>query len=675
MNRGLKLSLLALSCLAALSGCNDSSNSQSINDKAREITEQMTLEEKVAQKIIMSFRYWCDDSDPECVDGLTEMNDSVRHVIGENKVGGVILFSSNLVDIDQTAELIWNMQDAVADDQEVGLFVTIDQEGGNVVRLPRDQATNLPGNMALGSAYLNSNDPQLAYDAGKVLGSEINAVGFNVNFAPVVDVQSNPLNPVINVRSYGEDPELVGILGGQTAQGMASENVIGAFKHFPGHGDTESDSHYGLPVVNKTKEEAYAIDLAPYQTAIEQDIAPDMIMTAHIQYPALDDSMITSSKTGEEMIVPATLSYKIQTELLREELNYQGLTITDALDMQGIADYFEEADAVIKTFQAGVDIALMPTLFRTAGDEGKLGNLIDDIVEAVKQGELSEEQIDRSVERIITTKLKRDLLNTGGEQDLAEIQENARNLIGNEQHQAIEKDITDKAMTLIANEENKLPLSADAIGKVHIIMPDYGEGNKSEALEVALKAQGVTDVSSVLIADTDEDTEKSNIDNADTIIIGTAATEPSPVEDNGDILSRINKLSASSINGSLVFNVDEPIIQAKAYEEEIDDNQFAFNMMKYAYDSNIKTVIHLTLRAPYDVVNFAQVSHSAIATYNYYGTDEKGVDLGANVMDSVASIILGDLNPSGKLPVNIFEQNDDGSMGDLKYAIGHGLSY
>ncbi|WP_370577296.1 glycoside hydrolase family 3 N-terminal domain-containing protein [Photobacterium sp. BZF1] len=674
MNRGLKLSLLTLSCLAALSGCNDSSNSQSISDKAREITEQMTLEEKVAQKIIMSFRYWCDDNDPECVDGLTEMNESVRHVIGENKVGGVILFSSNLVDINQTAELIWNMQDAVADDQEVGLFVTIDQEGGNVVRLPRDQATNLPGNMALGSAYLNSNDPQLAYDAGKVLGSEINAVGFNVNFAPVVDVQSNPLNPVINVRSYGEDPELVGILGGQTAQGMASENVIGAFKHFPGHGDTESDSHYGLPIVNKTKEEAYAIDLAPYQTAIEQDIAPDMIMTAHIQYPALDDSMITSSKTGEEMMVPATLSYKIQTELLREELNYQGLTITDALDMQGIADYFEEADAVIKTFQAGVDIALMPTLFRTAGDEGKLGNLIDDIVEAIHQGEISEDQIDRSVERIIATKLKRDLLNTGGEQDLAEIQENARNVIGNEQHQAIEKEITDQAMTLIANDQNRLPLGTDTIGKVHIIMPDYGEGNKSEALETALQAQGVADVSGVLIANTDEETEKTNIDNADTIIIGTAATEPSPVEDNGDTLSHINKRSASSINGSLVFNVDEPIIQAMTYEEEIDDNQFAFNMMAHAYNTG-KNVIHLTLRAPYDTVNFEQVSHSTIATYNYYGTDEKGVDLGANVMDSVASIILGNLNPSGKLPVNIFEQNDDGSMGELKYPIGHGLSY
>ncbi|MBY5945957.1 glycoside hydrolase family 3 protein [Photobacterium rosenbergii] len=634
----------------------------------------MTLEEKVAQKIIMSFRYWCDDSAPECVDGLTEMNESVRHVIGENKVGGVILFSSNLIDIDQTAELIWNMQDAVADEQEVGLFVTIDQEGGNVVRLPRDQATNLPGNMALGSAYLNSKDPQLAYDAGKVLGSEINAVGFNVNFAPVVDVQSNPLNPVINVRSYGEDPELVGILGGQTAQGMASENVIGAFKHFPGHGDTESDSHYGLPIVNKTKEEAYAIDLAPYQTAIEQDIAPDMIMTAHIQYPALDDSMITSSKTGEEMIVPATLSYKIQTELLREELNYQGLTITDALDMQGIADYFEEADAVIKTFQAGVDIALMPTLFRTASDEGKLGNLIDDIVEAVHQGELSEDQIDRSVERIIATKLKRDLLNTGGEQDLAEIQENARNVIGNEQHQAIEKDITDQAITLIANDNNRLPLGSDAIGKVHIIMPDYGEGNKSEALETALKTQGVADVSGVLIANTDEETEKTNIDNADTIIIGTAATEPSPVEDNGDTLSHINKRSVSSINGSLVFNVDEPVIQAMAYEDEIDDNQFAFNMMAHAYNTG-KNVIHLTLRAPYDTVNFEQVSHSTIATYNYYGTDEKGVDLGANVMNSVASIILGNLNPSGKLPVNIFEQNDDGSMGELKYPIGHGLSY
>ncbi|MCG9596285.1 glycoside hydrolase family 3 protein [Vibrio sp. Isolate25] len=668
MKKGFKVSALATSCLLALVGCND--DTMSIDEQAKAITQSMTLEEKIAQKIVMSFRYWCDDGNAECTDGLTEINDSVRHVIEHNKVGGVILFSSNLVDTDQTAELIWNMQDAVEDEQPVGLFMTIDQEGGNVVRLPRTQGTNLPGNMALGSAYLNSGDSQLAYDAGKVLATEIGSVGFNVNFAPVVDVQSNPLNPVINVRSYGEDPEAVGILGGQAAQGMAAANVIGAFKHFPGHGDTAVDSHYGLPIVDKTLEEAHAIDLAPYKTAIEQGVAPDMIMTAHIQYPALDDSTITSSVTGEEMLVPATLSYKIQTELLREELNYQGLTITDALDMAGIADYFGEAEAVIKTFQAGVDIALMPTLFRTTSGENQLTELIDEVVEAVELGELSEADIDRSVERIITTKLERNILNHNGAQLLTDIQSQAQEIIGNDEHQAIEKDITDKAMTLITNEGDLLPLPAHSIGKVHIIMPDAGEGDEAEALKAALIEHGVTNVSGVIIANTLEEIEKRKIDDADTIIVGTSATEATPVEDNGDYGVSNNKLAQAN-SGSLVFNVNET--QSKV---EVDNNQFAYNMMDYAYNhAKDKNVIHLTMRAPYDEITFDEVSHSTIATYNYYGVDDNGVDLGANAMDAAARVILGDLNPAGKLPVNIFEQNEDGEMGDLKYEIGHGLSY
>ena len=667
MKKSLRLSLITIACLMGV-GCLDDSDSLSLEDRARVITQDMTLREKISQKIIMSFRYWCDEGEPECVDGLTEINESVRHIIGNDKVGGVILFSSNLVDINQTAELIWNMQNAVEEDQEVGLFVTIDQEGGNVVRLPRVQATNLPGNMALGAAYLNDNNPELAYESGRTLAKEIKSVGFNVNFAPVVDVQSNPLNPVINVRSYGEDPQLVGLLGGQSAKGMADENVIGTFKHYPGHGDTESDSHYGLPIVNKSVEEAYAIDLAPYKEAIDQGLAPDMIMTAHIQYPALDDSEVVGSRSNETIIVPATLSHKIQTELLREELNYQGLTITDALDMQGIAAHFEEADAVIKTFQAGVDIALMPTLFRTTSGEGQLSDLIDEVVAAVEAGELSEQSIDESVERIIATKLKRNVLNIAGQVELSDVQDNAQNVIGNAAHQETEREITEKAITLIENQDDTLPLNPDEIESVHIIMPEYGEGDKAEALKVALNTQGVEQVTGVLISETIEEAEKTSIDSAQTIIVGTAATEPSPVEDNGDSFrTALERLSNHS--NSLVFNVLE-----RQKTEEVDDNQFAYNMMKYAMD-NQKRVIHLTLRAPYDVVNFDDVSHSAIATYNYYGIDEQGNDLGANVMESVAETILGTLNPNWRLPVQIFEQNEDGSMGDLKHPIGHGLNY
>ncbi|XAG09180.1 hypothetical protein NM432_17960 [Vibrio metschnikovii] len=164
----------------------------------------------------------------------------------------------------------------------------------------------------------------MAYDAGHILAAEVGAVGFNVNFAPVVDVQSNPLNPVINVRAYGEDPKLIGLMAGETAKSFAKNNVVPVFKHFPGHGDTQSDSHYSLPIVNKSREEADATDLYPYRFAIQNGLAPDMIMTAHIQYPALDGTTVVSNVTGEEMILPATLSREIQTQLLRKETSVPG---------------------------------------------------------------------------------------------------------------------------------------------------------------------------------------------------------------------------------------------------------------------------------------------------------------------------------------------------------------
>lgn len=204
-----------------------------------------------------------------------------------------------------------------------------------------------------------------------MLASELAAVGMNVNFAPVVDVNSNPLNPVINVRAYGDDPAMVGLLGRHMARGMAHAGVISAFKHFPGHGDAATDSHYGLPRVDKSRADAYATDLAPYRASIDLGEAPEMIMTAHIQYPSLDETRV-ATRTGESILVPATMSRKIQHDLLRGEFGYRGVTVSDALDMDAIANHFDPDQAVINLFRADVDIALMPVEFRTAGQADRL---------------------------------------------------------------------------------------------------------------------------------------------------------------------------------------------------------------------------------------------------------------------------------------------------------------
>ncbi|AIV62578.1 hypothetical protein X993_258 [Burkholderia pseudomallei K42] len=374
---------VALAVAAALGACSGDDDA-TLESRADAIVERMTTRQKVGQKLMMAFRYWCPDGQPACTTGMTEFPDAARDALRENGIGGVILFSNNLTGIEQTRRLIDGIRAVPAADSPLGLMIGIDEEGGNVFRLPRVEATAFAGNMALGAAYEATRDDRLAYDMGRVLAAEIAAVGFNVNFAPDVDVNSNPLNPVINVRAFGDDPATIGLLGRRMVQGMKSERVIGTFKHFPGHGDTDTDSHYGLPVVIKSRADAYAIDLAPYRQAIEAGEAPDMIMTAHIQYPSLDDTRV-ATRTGEQMIAPATMSRRIQHDILRGEFGYQGVTITDALDMKGIAGFFDEDDAVVKVFQADVDIALMPVEFRTAADAGRLAALVDRVAAAVER--------------------------------------------------------------------------------------------------------------------------------------------------------------------------------------------------------------------------------------------------------------------------------------------------
>ena len=217
-----------------------------MNYKAISLLSNMSLKEKIAQKMILDFRYWCDVTQPSCTENLTDINSDIKRIIHDHHIGGVILFSNNLTDTAQTTRFIHDLQASVNKDQKLGLFITLDQEGGNVVRLSRQDATNMPGNMALGAAYLSQHNNNLAYEVGQVLGEEVKAVGVNVNFAPAVDIQSNPLNAVINVRAYGEKPETISLLGGQMAKGMNDSQVIATFKHFPGHGDTDVDSHFGL---------------------------------------------------------------------------------------------------------------------------------------------------------------------------------------------------------------------------------------------------------------------------------------------------------------------------------------------------------------------------------------------------------------------------------------------
>ncbi|PHV11811.1 hydrolase [Chitinimonas sp. BJB300] len=665
---------LGLISVALLSGCGGNSTDP-VTEKANRIVERMSTREKVGQKIMMAFRYWCSVDQPGCTNGMTDLPEAVSNALRESRIGGVILFSNNLVDIEQTIRLTAQLRSTVSSSTQVGLLIGTDEEGGNVFRLPRVVATTFPGNMALGAAYEATKNDQLAYDQGRVLATEIAAVGFNLNFAPDVDVNSNPLNPVINVRAYGDDPATISLLGYRTVQGMASQGVIGTFKHFPGHGDTATDSHYGLPIVNKTRAEAYAIDLAPYRQAIQSGQAPGMIMTAHIQYPALDDTQFVT-RTGERMVVPATMSRKIQHDILRGELGYRGVTITDALDMKGIANFFEQGDAVIKVFQANVDIALMPVEFRVAADVTRLTALIDQVTAAVDSGVINREEFNRSVARIVEMKLRNGIMPNGPSKPAPD-----RALIGSPVHRAIEQDITQKSITLIRNAGGVLPLQAQ--GKKIFILTPWGE--QAEAMRRRFVELGYPLVTGAKRSNMTWLDQRKAIDNADIVIFGTLSTSVTPVERNGDPdrpipLSQPYSMRqlpvTSNIEGSLVFNTEDEqpssasfLLKSQAgVTSEAQQIRYA---MEYAKTVG-KKVIHITLRAPYDVVNYDDVADATLATYSYYGYE--GGWRGPS-MPAAVDAMLGLKSPVGKLPVAIYAQNPDGTSGPLRYPHGFGLPY
>jgi len=677
--------MLGMVLLILLSACSsgvpstespENGNTEPTRQTAEQIVANLTVREKIGQKLMMAIRYWCPVDQPDCTTGMTDLPDTAAKALRDNGIGGVILFSDNLVGTDQIQRLTTQFKNVVPPNYPVGMLIGTDEEGGNVFRLPRVEATSFSGNMALGAAYLASGNAQFAYEQGRVMAAEIAAVGFNVNFAPVVDVNSNPLNPVINVRSYGDDPAMIGLLGRRSIQGMASQGVLGTFKHFPGHGDTATDSHFGLPIVTKSRADAYAIDLAPYRQAIQAGQAPDLIMTAHIQYPALDNS-VTRTRTGEQMISPATMSRTIQHEILRNELGYRGVTITDALDMQGIAGFFEQSDAVIKVFQADVDIALMPVEIRNAAQVNRLSELIDQVAAAINAGQINRAEFDRSVTRIVQMKLRHGVTPAGANKPISYAP------IGNPEHRAVERAIAQNSITLLRNTNRTLPLQAH--GKKIFILTPWCE--QAEAMRLRFAELGYPLVTGAKFSDLTVEDLTVRIDAADIVIIGTMSTGVTPVERNGDpnnsvqIMRQQPEIFPSTIRpgrftNSLVFNVleDQPAsdnLAVNMLTAVPNEAQQMRDAMVYAKSSQ-KKVIHVTLRAPYDIINYDDLADATLASYAYYGYE---AGLRGPSLPVLVDVMLNVQRPVGKLPFNVFALNADGALGLLRYPRGFGLQY
>ncbi|MGH3360993.1 MAG: glycoside hydrolase family 3 protein [Nocardioides sp.] len=431
---GVVLALVALVLSSLAVRTPEAAHAEPADNWVETTLASMTLEEKVGQ-LFMTHAYGssADTQAPADVAANQRLYgvDNAEQLIDKYQLGGVIYFAwtNSVKNPDQIAKLSNGVQDAaLAQPSGVPSLVAIDQEGGIVARVG-PPATQLPGNMALGAGRSSAD----AETAAAVNGDELAAMGINWNFAPVADVNVNPANPVIGVRSFSEDPTLAADLTAAQVTGYNSAGVAGAAKHFPGHGDTATDSHTGLPVIDHTRAEWEELDRPPFQAAIEAGVPA--IMTAHISVPALDPS-------GD----PATLSEPIMTGILREEMEYDGVVITDALDMAGASATYGNDRVPVLALKAGVDMLLMPPEFDVAYHA---------VLDAVESGELTEERIDTSVRRILT--LKHDL----GIVDDPYVEPAAVPAhVGTPDHLATVQGITDRTTTLVRNQGDLLPLAA-----------------------------------------------------------------------------------------------------------------------------------------------------------------------------------------------------------------------
>lgn len=349
------------------SGNDEGVSGKEPRDEVIAILQEMTLEEKIGQMIVAGF-------EGPRVDG------HVESLIREHQIGGLILFERNIEDEKQLASLIADLK-AANKDNRLPLFIAVDEEGGRISRLPQG-SPRFPSSKALGE----QDDPDYSFTVGQEIGAALAAFGFNMNFAPVLDIFSNPQNEVIGDRSFGDNPEIVSELGIAVMRGLQSKNIVSVVKHFPGHGDTRTDSHIGLPVVGYDRERLDGFEFVPFKEAI--DSGAEAIMTAHIMYPELD--------LGK----PATMSRKILTGILRHDLGFRGLIITDDLEMGAITKNYALEEAALEAVLAGADILLV--CHSSKHQEQVLSRLIA----AVQNGELTVERIGESVARIIRLKQK-----------------------------------------------------------------------------------------------------------------------------------------------------------------------------------------------------------------------------------------------------------------------------
>lgn len=365
-----KFIILFIFIITILTGCSNNkkvSNKDfeklSIEEKVNYKMDNLSIDEKIAQMLIV---YYIGD----------EYDENLSNIIKEVKPGGFILMSDNITTYDRTLNFVKGMQN----DSDIPMIISTDEEGGSVQRIKgiRDiSVTDIPYMYYLGQ----TKDKNLAYKVGEIIANELRTIGVNLTYAPVMDIYSNPNNTVIGKRSFGSDPNTVYDMATSLKNGIEDNLVNTCIKHFPGHGDTETDSHFEIPIINKTLDELENSDLLPFIKSINDT---NMIMVGHIALPKITNSSI-----------PASLSKEIVTDILKNKYNYRGLVITDALNMRSLTNNYSDKEIYTMAINAGVDLLLMPN-----GSK----NAIKYIKEAIDDEEIDINTINESVRKILTYK-------------------------------------------------------------------------------------------------------------------------------------------------------------------------------------------------------------------------------------------------------------------------------
>lgn len=521
----------------------------------------MTLEQAVGQQFLLTF------------EGREAPPQQVLEVLRRQHVGGVVLFRhKNMGNLAELRGLTQALQRAAAESGQPPLLIAADQEGGQLIAV--DQTTPFPGNMALGAA---SSD-KLTYKVGRAIGKELSAVGINVDFAPVCDVNSNPRNPVIGTRSFGEDPKLVARLSTALIGGLQSAGVAATAKHFPGHGDTASDSHQNAPIVRHDAKRIRSVELVPFRAAVNSGVR--LVMTAHIVLPALN---------GGSKELPATLSPRILRDLLRRKMRFNGVIVSDALDMHAMEQGSGYVAETIAAVAAGIDLLLFNH------DLSRVEPACSNLVQAARRGLLSADEIHAAARRILGLK---NWIKRQRQESLA--------VIGCNEHLQLAQEVARKAITLVRDTPQQLPVRVGADEKIAVAIP------RPEDLTPADTSSYVKPVLADALRRYHPHVDEFSF------AMGPAA------EEIGALCERLAKYAVVILG---TINATAHPAQAELVKKLIKQGT---------------RVITVALRMPYDLAAYPEAS-TYVCTYSILPP----------AMEALAEALFGRIAFSGKLPVSI----------------------